>query len=69
MAAFIGLVPKQYSSGGKQKLLGISKRGDRYLRCLLIHGARATIIRAKNLPKKHTQWLESLTQVSHFQLK
>ena len=39
MSAFIGLVPKQHSSGGKTRLLGISKRGDRYLRCLLIHGA------------------------------
>lgn len=40
-AAWLGLVPRQHSSGGKQNLLGISKRGDGYLRCLLIHGARA----------------------------
>jgi len=60
LAAFIGLVPKQHSSGGKQKLLGISKRGDRYLRCLLIHGARAVLIRAKNLPDKKEQWLKDL---------
>lgn len=41
LAAWLGLVPKQHSSGGKQTLLGISKRGDTYLRTLLIHGARA----------------------------
>jgi transposase len=43
MAAWMGLVPKQHSSGGKSILLGISKRGDTYLRTLLIHGARAVI--------------------------
>lgn len=42
-AAWMGLVPRQHSSGGKQNLLGISKRGDGYLRCLLIHGARAVV--------------------------
>ena len=41
LAAWIGLVPRQHSTGGKQTLLGISKRGDAYLRKLLIHGARA----------------------------
>lgn len=59
MAAFLGLVPKQYSSGGKQKLLGISKRGDRYLRCLLVHGARAAVTRGK-LSEKRRSWLNSL---------
>ncbi len=39
LAAWLGLVPRQHSSGGKQVLLGISKRGDTYLRTLLIHGA------------------------------
>lgn len=62
MAAFIGLVPKQYSSGGKQVLLGISKRGDRYLRCLLVHGARAVVTRAKNLPAKRAAWLKALVE-------
>ena len=42
-AAWLGLVPRQNSSGGKDKLLGISKRGDIYLRTLLIHGARAVL--------------------------
>ena len=42
-AAWLGLVPKQRSSGGKSRLFGISKRGDRYLRTLMIHGARAVL--------------------------
>jgi transposase len=62
MSAFFGLVPRQHSSGGKSNLLGISKRGDRYIRCLLIHGARAAIYRAKNLPPKQAQWLTSLIE-------
>lgn len=62
MAAFIGLVPKQRSSGGKQTLLGISKRGDRYLRCLLVHGARSVLTRGKNLPPKQDAWLKSLEE-------
>ncbi len=40
LAAWLGRVPRQYSSGGKQVLLGISQRGDAYLRTLLIHGTR-----------------------------
>jgi len=47
LAASLGLTPKQNSSGGKARLLGISKRGDAYLRCLLVHGARAMIRTAK----------------------
>ena len=61
LAAYLGLVPKQASSGGKSRLLGISKRGDRYVRCLLIHGARAVLFCAKNLPAKKTNWLNELT--------
>lgn len=60
LAAYLGLVPKQASSGGKSKLLGISKRGDRYVRCLLIHGARAVLFCAKNLPTKKANWLNEL---------
>lgn len=48
LAAWLGLVPRQHSSGGKPTLLGISKRGDTYLRTLLIHGARAVIRQAQN---------------------
>ena len=47
LSAWLGLVPRQHSSGGKQNLLGISKRGDVYLRTLLIHGARANLRIAK----------------------
>ena len=43
--AWLGLVPRQHSSGGKSNLLGMSKRGDTYLRTLLIHGARSVIYR------------------------
>jgi transposase len=55
-AAFLGLVPRQSGTGGRVKLMGISKRGDVYLRTLLIHGARAVISRQK----EHSPWLEKL---------
>lgn len=55
-AAFLGLVPRQSGTGGRVKLLGISKRGDVYLRTLLIHGARSVI----RHQKEHTPWLEKL---------
>jgi transposase len=58
LAAWLGLVPRQHSSGGKSVLLGISKRGDTYLRTLLIHGARAVIRFAENKPA--TSWLNKL---------
>jgi transposase len=51
VAAWLGLVPRQHSSGGKQNLLGMSKRGDTYLRTLLIHGARSVIYRAGQKPE------------------
>jgi transposase len=64
MAACVGLVPRQHSSGGKTKLLGISKRGDTYLRMLLIHGARAVISalerRAKVGGNPTDRWLTKL---------
>ena len=50
-AASLGLVPRQHSTGGKDRLLGISKRGDRYLRCLLIHGARVVTTRTARREK------------------
>jgi transposase len=43
LATWLGLVPRQFTTGGKTKLLGISKRGNKYLRKLLIHGARAAL--------------------------
>lgn len=59
LAAWLGLVPKQYSSGGKQTLMGISKRGDTYLRTLMIHGARAVIRYAENKAEPES-WLRKL---------
>lgn len=59
VAAWLGLVPKQHSSGGKDVLLGMSKRGDTYLRTLLIHGARAVIFRAQQKADKKS-WLHRL---------
>jgi Transposase IS116/IS110/IS902 family len=47
VAAWLGLVPRQYSSGGKTRLAGISKRGNSYLRCVLMHGARSVVSRAR----------------------
>ncbi|MCQ9186424.1 IS110 family transposase, partial [Streptomyces sp. IBSBF 2953] len=59
LAAWLGLVPRQHSSGGKSTLLGMSKRGDAYLRTLMIHGSRSVIYRAsqKNDPDS---WLVKL---------
>ena len=57
LAAWLGLVPRQHSSGGKQTLLGISKRGDTYLRTLLIHGARAVIRVAERKVNHAGSWL------------
>jgi transposase len=53
-------VPRQHSSGGKERLLGISKRGDRYLRTLLIHGARATVPHARRQTDARSRWSVSL---------
>jgi len=60
LAAWIGLVPRQHSSGGKSTLLGISKRGDVYLRTLLIHGARAVIRHWEHKPDQANSWLSRL---------
>lgn len=60
VSASLGLVPRQQSSGGKDTLLGISKRGDRYLRCLLIHGARAVVNRAEKKDDRLSRWIVSV---------
>jgi transposase len=60
VAAWLGLVPRQHSSGGKTLLLGMSKRGDSYLRTLLIHGARAVIRTAAGKPGYADSWLGRL---------
>jgi transposase len=59
-SAWIGLVPKQHSSGGREKLGGISKQGDRYLRSLFTAGALAVIRYTKIHGTKHRPWLTAL---------
>jgi transposase len=61
-AASLGLVPKQHSSGGKQVYLGISKRGNCYIRTMLIHGARAVLKNCTNKTDKLSLWLKSLIE-------
>jgi transposase len=65
MAAALGLTPRQYSSGGKDRLLGISKRGAVYLRTLLIHGARSVVWQAKHKEDRLSQWVTSIAQRRH----
>ena len=60
MAAWLGLTPRQHSSGGKDRLLGISKRGDAYLRTLLIHGARSALKVAGKKDDPRSRWLQTL---------
>ncbi len=60
MAAWLGLVPRQHSSGGRPTLLGISKRGDSYLRTLLVHGARSVVRYAEGKTNPAADWLRSL---------
>lgn len=62
LAAWLGLVPRQHSTGGKPTLLGISKRGDPYLRMLLIHGGRAVVRVTNNYHDKRNQWFQKLEQ-------
>ena len=62
LAAWLGLVPRQHSSGGKRTLLGISKRGDSYLRTLLIHGARAVIRVAERRVNHAGSWLAGIME-------
>ena len=60
VAASIGLVPRQHSSGGKNVLLGISKKGDGYLRSLLVHGARAVVLRAGKKEDRLSRWINRI---------
>lgn len=62
MAAWLGLVPSQHSSGGKERLGHISKRGDTYLRTLLIHGARAVLNTCENKEDRRSQWANQLAK-------
>jgi transposase len=65
VSAWLGLVPRQSSSGGKPTLLGMSKRGDAYLRTLLIHGARSAIVAAKKKVDNTNGWLTNLLNRRH----
>jgi len=61
-AASLGLVPRQWSSGGKNVLLGISKRGDKYLRKLLVQGARSVALQAANRDDPLSRWINCLQE-------
>ena len=65
LVAWLGLVPRQHSTGGKANLLGISKRGDAYLRTLLIQGARAVLRHTEAKRRAPNRWLESLLARRH----
>ena len=65
MAAAIGITPKQHSSGDRDRLLGISKRGDVYLRTLMIHGARAVVARAKYKDDRLSRWVTNIATRKH----
>lgn len=62
LAAWLGLVPRQHSTGGRTRLLGISKRGDKYLRTLLIHGARASMRFVDAKSDRRSQWAQALKE-------
>ena len=62
LAAWLGLVPRQHSTGGKPTLLGISKRGDTYLRTLLIHGGRTVVRVANKHQDKRSAWVTQLEE-------
>jgi len=65
LAAWLGLVPRQHSTGGKNTLLGISKRGNHYLRRLLIHGARSCVMHLDRERDRLGSWLDALQQRMH----
>lgn len=62
MAAWLGITPREHSSGGKQRLGGISKRGDPYLRTLVIHGARAALRAASNKTDRRSEWAKRVAE-------
>ena len=65
LAASLGLTPGQHSSGGKERLLGITKRGDNYLRTLLVHGARAVLKVAGRKDDPRSRWVMSVAARRH----
>jgi transposase len=62
LAAWLGLVPRQHSSGDKRVMMGISKRGSQHLRSLLVHGARAVVRTAPNKNDRQNQWVNDLRE-------
>jgi transposase len=62
LAAWIGLVPRQYSTGGKASLGGIGRRANHYLRRQMIHGARAVISRLGNRDDRRSAWLKAIIE-------
>lgn len=67
-AAWLGLTPQQHSTGGKTRLGGISKQGDRYLRRLLVVGATAVIRHTKDKPTPMADWIRKLLEIKPFRL-
>ena len=65
LAAWLGLTPRQHSTGGRTKLLGISKRGNKYIRTQLIHGARAAMAHFAKKPTATGEWVRRLLARSH----
>jgi transposase len=65
LAAWLGPVPRQITTGGKAKLIGISKHGNRYLRKLLIHGARTVLHLVKDRSSPLARWVDGLAQRMH----
>jgi transposase len=65
LAAWMGIVPREYSTGGKQKLLGISKRGNKYLRTLFIQGARSVVQQRHKQSPALSHWLAQLLGRTH----
>ena len=65
MATSLGLTPRQNSSGGKKRLIGISKRGDVYVRSLLVHGARSMIYASKGKEDRLSQWVTRIATTRH----
>jgi len=65
LAAWLGLTPRQHSTGGRTKLLGISKRGNKYLRTQLIHGARAALTHFTKTPTRIGAWIRQRLTRAH----
>jgi transposase len=65
LSAWLGLTPREYSTGGKTTLLGISKRGNRYVRRMLTHGARSCVTHLDRTRDKLGNWLDALEERMH----